>query len=151
MHPGNASGLEGLGDWLGRLIEGIERWIEENPETAEGLVRQVHHHFLFKEAGWLPHHTTPFAMLHDEWSASELSAFLDVYYLDNWPKIRKEFKKHLDALKVDDEADLPLNFHPAALRASAGFTPWGAGGATCDRRSWSGLRRRSHVAERLAA
>jgi hypothetical protein len=47
--------------------------------------------------------------------------------------------------------DLPLNFHPAALRASAGFTPWGAGGATCDRRSWSGLRRRSHVAERLAA
>ena len=42
--------------------------------------------------------------------------------------------------------DLPLNFHPAAIRASAGFTPWGAGGATCDRRSWSGLRSRSHVA-----
>jgi hypothetical protein len=33
--------------------------------------------------------------------------------------------------------DLPLNFHPRAIRASAGFTPWGAGGATCDRRSWS--------------
>ena len=48
-------------------------------------------------------------------------------------------------------ADLPLNFHPAAIRASAGFTPWGAGGATCDRLSWSGLRSRSHVAERLAA
>ena len=47
--------------------------------------------------------------------------------------------------------DLPPNFHPAAIRASAGFTPWGAGGATCDRRSWSGLRRRSRVAERLAA
>ena len=31
--------------------------------------------------------------------------------------------------------DLPLNFHPAAIRASAGFKPWGAGGATCDRRS----------------
>jgi hypothetical protein len=49
------------------------------------------------------------------------------------------------------EFDLPLNIHPAAIRASAGFTPWGACGATCDRRSWSGLRRRSHVAERLAA
>jgi hypothetical protein len=47
--------------------------------------------------------------------------------------------------------DLPLNFHPAGIRASAGFMPWGAGGATCDRRSWSGLRSRSHVAERLAA
>jgi hypothetical protein len=47
--------------------------------------------------------------------------------------------------------DLPLNFHPAAIRASAGFTPCGAGGATCDRRSWSGLRSRSRVVERLAA
>ena len=48
-------------------------------------------------------------------------------------------------------SDLPLNVHPAAIRASAGFTPLGAGGATCDRRSWSGLRSRSHVAGRLAA
>ena len=48
-------------------------------------------------------------------------------------------------------SDLPLNFHPAAIRVSGGFTPLGAGGATCDRRSWSGLRRRSRVAERLAA
>jgi hypothetical protein len=47
--------------------------------------------------------------------------------------------------------DLPLNLHPRAIRASAGFEPWGAGGATCDRRSWSGLRRRSRVVGRLAA
>jgi transposase-like protein len=47
--------------------------------------------------------------------------------------------------------DLPLNFHPLAIRVSAGFTPSGAGVATCDRRSWSGLRSRSHVAVRLAA
>ena len=47
--------------------------------------------------------------------------------------------------------DLPLNIHPKAIRAWAGFTPWGAGGATCDRRSCSGLRRRSRVVERLAA
>ena len=47
--------------------------------------------------------------------------------------------------------DLPLSFHPTGLRASAGFTRWGAGGATGDRLSWSGLRSRSHVAERLAA
>jgi hypothetical protein len=47
--------------------------------------------------------------------------------------------------------DLPLKFHPRAIRASAGFKAWGAGGATCDRRSWSGLRSRSRVVERLAA
>ena len=37
------------------------------------------------------------------------------------------------------------------FREQIRFTPWGAGGATGDRRSWSGLRRRSGVAERLAA
>jgi hypothetical protein len=47
--------------------------------------------------------------------------------------------------------DLPLNFHPAAIRASTDFTRCGASGATCDRLRRSGLRRRSHVAERLAA
>jgi hypothetical protein len=47
--------------------------------------------------------------------------------------------------------DLPLKFHPVAIRVSADVTPFGAGGATCDRRSWSGLRSRSHVAARLAA
>jgi len=61
----------------------------------------------------------------------------------------KAAARSYDALSNAD--DLPLNFHPKAIRASADFTPWGAGGATCDRRSWSGLRRRSRVAERLAA
>jgi len=31
----------------------------------------------------------------------------------------------MDMLKAP--GDLPLNFHPAAIRASAGFTPYGAG------------------------
>jgi hypothetical protein len=48
-------------------------------------------------------------------------------------------------------SDLPLNFHPAAVRVSAFCTPSGAGGATDDRRSWSGLRSRSSVAVRWAA
>jgi len=47
--------------------------------------------------------------------------------------------------------DLPPNFHPAAIRVSPGSTQSGAGGVTCDRRSCSGLRSRSHVAVRLAA
>ncbi|MVT55735.1 hypothetical protein GPL17_35625, partial [Bradyrhizobium yuanmingense] len=42
--------------------------------------------------------------------------------------------------------DLPLDFHPAAVRVSGFCTPSGAGGATDDRRSWSGLRSRSSVA-----
>jgi hypothetical protein len=48
-------------------------------------------------------------------------------------------------------SDLPLNFHPVAIRVSAGDTPEGADVATGDRRSWSGLRSRSPVAVRLSA
>lgn len=47
--------------------------------------------------------------------------------------------------------DLPLNFHPVAIRVSGFCTPIGAGGATGDRRSWSGLRSRSPVAVNVAA
>jgi hypothetical protein len=46
---------------------------------------------------------------------------------------------YLNAIQVypfaEGALDLPLFYHPAAIRASAGFTPCGAGGATCDRRS----------------
>src|ERR1700730_5786206 len=35
--------------------------------------------------------------------------------------------------------DLPLKFHPAAIRVSAGFTPCDAGGATGDRRGRGGV------------
>ena len=59
-------------------------------------------------------------------------------------------KASLD-LSGDLTNDLPLSFHPAAIRASAVCTPSGAGGATGDRRSWSGLRRRSSVVGKLAA
>ena len=47
--------------------------------------------------------------------------------------------------------DLPLYFHPAAVRVSGFCTPSGADGATDERRSWSGLRSRSSVAVRWAA
>jgi len=47
--------------------------------------------------------------------------------------------------------DLPLSSHPVAVRVSGFCTPSGAGGATDDRRSWSGLRSRWSVAVRWAA
>jgi hypothetical protein len=56
-----------------------------------------------------------------------------------------------DSLVKLIQPDLPLNFHPAAVRVSGFCTPCGAGGATGDRRSWSGLRSRSPVAVNVAA
>jgi hypothetical protein len=46
------------------------------------------------------------------------------------------------AVPIVSDPDLPLRCHPAAIRASAGFTPYGADGAKGDRRSWSWLRGR---------
>ena len=60
-------------------------------------------------------------------------------------------KKNLNRTKGVAVSDLPLNIHPAAIRVSADFTPWGVGGATGGRRSWSGLRSRSPVELRFAA
>src|SRR6188768_3439218 len=52
------------------------------------------------------------------------------------PELRIEFRMGIHV------GDLLPNFHPAAIRVSADFAPSGAGGAICDRRSWSGLRSR---------
>ena len=41
---------------------------------------------------------------------------------------------------ISEGFDLPLKFHPAAIRALGCFAPRGAEIATGDRRSWSGLR-----------
>jgi hypothetical protein len=60
--------------------------------------------------------------------------------------LKKEY-----SIITNAEIDLPLNFHPAAIRVWGFCTPSGAGGATGDRRSWSGLRSRSPVAVNVAA
>ena len=51
-------------------------------------------------------------------------------------------KASADVVTVEkvDRIDLPLKFHPAAIRALGCFAPRGAEIATGDRRSWSGLR-----------
>ena len=67
------------------------------------------------------------------------------------------YHEHVDRLsferrgEIDGLTDLPLSFHPAAIRAPWHFAPRGAGKATCDRLSWSGLHSRSCVAASLAA
>lgn len=74
--------------WLEGVLKSVAAWLEDHAPELEPLARKAHHHFLFKEAGWLPHYTTPFANLKDEWSVSQLSEFLFAHYLENWPMVR---------------------------------------------------------------
>jgi RNA-directed DNA polymerase len=78
----------------------------------------------------------------NRWSSSWL---YDTLKLFNGYRVRYVRSKAAPA------SDLPPNFHPAAVRVSGFCTPSGAGGATGDRRSWSGLRSRSPVAVNVAA
>jgi len=48
-------------------------------------------------------------------------------------------------------SDVPLHFHPAAMRASADFAPSGGDGAMCGRPGWSVSPGRARIAVRLAA
>jgi hypothetical protein len=72
---------------------------------------------------------TVLAMLAGAVSYRQVHAFIHIH-LD---RLNAAFGVSLR--KAPAYTDLPLFYHPAAIRASAGFTPCGAGGATCDRRS----------------
>ena len=92
------------------------------------------------------------ARLHNINSASTIATDLGIDYRQLIDGDCEQLRR-LSQLSAasQDTLDLPLNFHPAAIRASAGFTPSGAGGAMCGRPGWSGLPGRPRIAMRLAA
>ena len=73
------------------------------------------------------------------------------FFLFNRPLTETDKAIQSLALERYRFSDLPLMFHPAAVRASAVDTPCGAVRATGERRSWSGLRSRAPVAVSVAA
>jgi hypothetical protein len=56
------------------------------------------------DAGWLPHYTTPFEDIPADADKAAISAFLEAYYRDNWPRIAEQFEEHVDGLPVDEPA-----------------------------------------------
>ncbi len=61
-------------------------------------------HVLFDRTGWLPHHTTPFELIGDGITDSELTDLLQRHYRENWPTIDVAFRRRLERLQVDDQA-----------------------------------------------
>lgn len=55
-------------------------------------------------SGWLPHYTTPFAMILDGMMAEEISAVIEQHYRENWHEVESAFLRRLDASQLDEEA-----------------------------------------------
>jgi hypothetical protein len=56
-------------------------------------------------AGWLPHYTTPFAVLAEcDGDADELSAAIEERYRERWPEVRASFLEHVETYEIDEEA-----------------------------------------------
>ncbi len=87
-----------------RFLEGIFKWIEDNSETIAKAANKFHQHVLFEQSGWLPHYTTPFGLMEDIVDAHSLANLLERYYIDNWSKVKHEFRMHVAEMHVDEEA-----------------------------------------------
>jgi hypothetical protein len=55
-------------------------------------------------SGWLPHYTTPFAIVLDVMTAEEISAVIERRYRENWHEVESAFLERLEASELDDEA-----------------------------------------------
>jgi len=57
-----------------------------------------------ESSGWLPHYTTPFAMVLDNMTAQEIGTVVEQHYRENWHEVESAFLERLEASKLDDEA-----------------------------------------------
>ncbi|MGB8278729.1 MAG: hypothetical protein WCF20_12470 [Methylovirgula sp.] len=94
--------------WLSQFnafLEGLKRvW----PAIIEGLTNFAagyQQYELLKQAGWVPHATTP-AHLIDQCNgdAQVLSASIEAFYEDNWQSVRREIEKRVASYLIDAEA-----------------------------------------------
>lgn len=75
---------------------------------------------LLEQAGFLPHHTTPFHLLPDNSAQTDdLSSLIEGFYRDKWLSIRESIEKRIHSLNLDDEAkhafDEGLTAHESGL------------------------------------
>lgn len=55
-------------------------------------------------SGWLPHYTTPFAIVLDDMTVEEISVVIEQHYRENWHEVESAFLERLEGSELDDEA-----------------------------------------------
>ena len=104
------------------LYQRARQWLVDNEELVTAWARLAKRHLLFEKAGWLPHYTTPFALIGDTIAETELSEILERYYKAAWPEVSSAFRSRMTGLDIDDEAkatfEEALQAHEAGLYRS---------------------------------
>lgn len=88
--------------------------------AAEVLGRHFGNAKALDDAGWLPHHSTPFDRCGKYWGDTDaLHTLLSRHYTEKWVEIRREIEVRVMQYDVDDEAK--ATFHEALEAHEAGL------------------------------
>lgn len=95
------------------ISKGWQQYIEPFQRLVKEIQRTEKYRERMEKAGWLPHSTTPFALL-DDTDGEDDAAMLEAYYRDHWPEVKQQFLDRLETHDVDAQAK---NIFVAALEA----------------------------------
>ena len=120
---------------LFRILESTGKAVQEFADiiaphlepVARGFVALAEWHKMsevLNAAGWLPHYTTPLALVADcSIDADAVRTKLKEYYEQNWSSVRRDIESHLAEYNVDEEARATfreaLDAHGHGLHRSA--------------------------------
>jgi hypothetical protein len=102
--------------WVNQIQVQLQPFIEMANQFAE--IEALYDRL--EEAGWLPHHTTPWQLLGNAvLCGDELSAALDTYYRDDWLTVKARFVEAINGYAIDEEAK--TTFHEALSAHEVGL------------------------------
>lgn len=93
-----------IGEAFRRMNEQMVAAFAPAVELFKEIGANVERSKRIEASGWLPHYTTPFAMIDDDMAATEISTVIEQHYHENWDGVETAFLERLQACGVDDEA-----------------------------------------------
>ena len=99
-----------------KALEGLK--LGPGLAAAEKLARHARNAQTLDDAGWLPHHSTPFDRIDScEGDAAALHGVLLRHYQERWPEVRRDIESRMTRYDVDEEAKATVRESLAAHEA----------------------------------
>jgi hypothetical protein len=86
------------------VTQALRRSFDPFREFFDDLAKDEKKHKRLDDAGWLPHRTTPFDALPDDFDAEAIDNALSSYYKERWEDVRCAFQGMLTGYDIDAEA-----------------------------------------------
>lgn len=101
-----------------KVIEGLGKIASPFNDFLEESAKMHLKAMALKGTGWLPHYSTPFALLERVANKSDFDEAMIDYYSNNWDVVDQQFRKSISSHSIDDEAR--LTFEEALRSHKAG-------------------------------